>query len=501
MNIIDKYKISQALKLQLQRFASSGSFTTSAYSNRSLTFNWSVAGQDVAGNYTVINWNLVGSGSYTGYVMSGNFYVEIDGVGVYSSATRIQLWQGTVVASGQRTIYHNADGGKSFGAYAQAGIYNNAVNCTGSGSWALPTIPRASQPSMSTTNFNIGGSSTIYTNRASASFTHTIVATFGSFSRTWTGVGSEVTWNTSENASSLYAQIPNDLKGTGTITCYTYNGGTHIGTKTVGFTLNVTGSTPTFTDFTYEDTNTTITNVTGDNQVLIPRYSNVKVTCSPATGVNSATIKSYKAQIGTKYVSVVSPVNEIDFGTFTTLDKLYATATDSRNLSTTVEKEPIMIDYKDIITNGMDLARENGVDETVFMSINGIITSIPVNNVDKNALLVAQFRYKKTSDDTWGSWTNVLSSISITDGEYTIDDLPIGTTFDSDSSYNVQFYVQDKLSEHTLSAILPAGIPLFSYRDKMIGVRKVPTQGALDVGGDIYQNGRQVIDYDVVDTW
>ena len=122
--------------------ASSGSFQTNSYSDRSIQFNWWVQSQSIAGNYTVIGWNLVGSGSYTGWVTSGNFYASIEGSQVYSSSTRIKLYQGTTIASGSFTIYHNSNGTRSFSAYAQAGIYTIAVNCTGSGSWDLPTIPR-----------------------------------------------------------------------------------------------------------------------------------------------------------------------------------------------------------------------------------------------------------------------------------------------------------------------------------------------------------------------
>lgn len=52
-------------------------------------------------------------------------------------------FNGTTVASGSFTISHNSDGSKSFSASAEEGIYTFAVNCSGSGSWSLPTIARA----------------------------------------------------------------------------------------------------------------------------------------------------------------------------------------------------------------------------------------------------------------------------------------------------------------------------------------------------------------------
>lgn len=123
--------------------ASSGSFNTSGYDGRYLTFSWSIKSQDVSTNKTVINWSLKGNGDaqYSWYE-SGNFKVVINGSTVYSSADRIKLYKGTVVASGTATISHNNDGTKSFSASAEAGIYSWAVNCSGSGSWTLTPIPR-----------------------------------------------------------------------------------------------------------------------------------------------------------------------------------------------------------------------------------------------------------------------------------------------------------------------------------------------------------------------
>ena len=122
---------------------SSGSFITTNYEGRYVQFNWAVDSTSVSGNYKRIYWSLVGGGDaeWTTY-MAGNFKVVIDGETVYSSADRIELKKGTVVASGYKTLYHDATGNKSFSASAEAGIYYYAVNCRGSGSWELPTIPR-----------------------------------------------------------------------------------------------------------------------------------------------------------------------------------------------------------------------------------------------------------------------------------------------------------------------------------------------------------------------
>ncbi len=120
---------------------SSGSFNTTSAEGRYLTFNWSVDNTNIASNYKEIYWSLVGAG-VGGFVIGGNFKVVIDGETVYNSTTRREIWVNTVIASGYKKIYHTANGTRSFSASVEAGIYDIAVNCRGSGSWELPTISR-----------------------------------------------------------------------------------------------------------------------------------------------------------------------------------------------------------------------------------------------------------------------------------------------------------------------------------------------------------------------
>lgn len=123
--------------------ATSGSCSSNSYSGRYIQLNWSRTSYDVNGCYSDIAWSLVGAGTASAsWYKAGNFKVVIDGETVYSSSTRINLYNGTTVASGTKRIYHNSDGTKSFSASIEAGIYYVAVNCTGSGSWTLDTIPR-----------------------------------------------------------------------------------------------------------------------------------------------------------------------------------------------------------------------------------------------------------------------------------------------------------------------------------------------------------------------
>ena len=142
------------------------------------------------------------------------------------------------------TISHEADGSKS--ATKSASFTTTATSTyslksgSASATFEIKTIPRASQPSLSASSTNIGSAVTIYTNRVSTSFTHTVRYVWGSRSGTIaTGVGDNVSWTL---PMELCNDIPSSTSGVGTIYLDTYSGGTLVGTKSIGFTGNVPSS-------------------------------------------------------------------------------------------------------------------------------------------------------------------------------------------------------------------------------------------------------------------
>ena len=146
--------------------ALSGSFNTTSYSNRHLIFNWTCSGQSISNNTSTIKWTLKGAGTATGYYMAAPFKVVINGSTVYENSTRIELRNGTQVASGQLTLAHNNTGDFTLTASVTAAIYSFSNNVSGSGSWALDKIPRQATLSVAP-NFNDEANPTItYINNA-----------------------------------------------------------------------------------------------------------------------------------------------------------------------------------------------------------------------------------------------------------------------------------------------------------------------------------------------
>lgn len=230
--------------------ASSGSFNTSAYSDRYLTFSWSIKSQSIANNQTVINWALKGAGgSTTRWYMAGNFKVVINGTTVYSSSTRIELYNGTTVASGTATIKHNNDGSKTFSASAEAGIYTVAVNCKGSGSWALDAIPRYATVSQSLTSktettatIKWTSDATIdyiwYSSNNGSSWTGINVADGTSGSYTISGLSANTTYQVKTRVRRKDSQLTTDSSALA-VTTYAYPYANSMPNFTIGNTLKI----------------------------------------------------------------------------------------------------------------------------------------------------------------------------------------------------------------------------------------------------------------------
>ncbi|HPY89010.1 MAG TPA: hypothetical protein PLG34_13625, partial [Spirochaetota bacterium] len=93
---------------------------------------------------------------------------------------------------------------------------------------------------------------------------------------------------------------------------------------------------------------------------------------------------------------------------------------------------------------------------------------------------------KLTSSGTWGSYITFAKGITIdSKGNFEVNRTLTGS-FDTDSSYDVEFYIEDKLSNDNITSVIIKSTPLMSFRDGKIGINKIPVDGALDVGGKIY---------------
>lgn len=436
--------------------ATSGTFKTSAYDGACLQFDWTLKSQSTVNNQSVISWTLKGAGIKSGYwYMAGPFKCVINGTTVYQSNTRIKLYTGTVVASGELAIGHDTNGSKSFSAYAECAIYTSAVNCKGSGSWSLPDIGRASKPSLNTwpnnsPNFNIGDTIVVHMNRKSSVFTHTVVLKLGSYSYTiGTGVTDNISLDTDKIASSLYAQMPNSNEMTGEIAVTTYSGSAVIGTSSCTIIAHVVNSNPTFS-VEYEDSNSKTVAITENNQYIIRNNSTLKISVNNAQALNSATLKTITAVVnGNAYTGTLSgSTGTINVGVVNISHdtEVAVKIVDSRG--NVGQKEITVLVYDWTLPSAIiKLNRKSNYYSESILNVNANYASIG----GKNEVTI-KYRTKKVANSTYSTYTTIQNNAD--------------ANFTADNSYewNVQVEVSDRIGKTTYNLILPKGIPI-TYTD------------------------------------
>ena len=321
---------------------------------------WSVREQDAARNKTVILWSCglhPEEQYYTNAIRMSA--VVINGRTVYSGGTYSDItdYREETFASGTMEIDHESDGSKTFTVSAFSGwLYGNGDYNAPAQSFELPTIPRATVPSMGAAT--IGEEVTISLPRASGTFTHTLTYSFGSASGTiGSALGTSAVWRLPE---SLAAQIPHDPGGTGTLTCVTYSGSTLIGSKTIAFTASVPGSmkpalTPGWATVTYDNSGTKASAI----RAWVQGYSKARAEFddSRITCKQGADIQQYSITYLGKTVSESPYRTETIGGTAATVR---CTVTDSRGLSAYEDFEIAINPYAPPALTGAMLYRADG---------------------------------------------------------------------------------------------------------------------------------------------
>lgn len=462
--------------------ASSGSFTTTSCEGRSLTFNWSVKSQNAANNQTTIQWSLVGSGDYTyGWVTCGNFKVTIDGKQVYFSATRINVYSGTVVASGTYTFTHDNSGKKSFSARAEAGIYYVAVNCSGSGSWSLPDIARNATITKAP-NFNDEANPTInYSNPAGNNVTslQACISLTGAVAdipyREISKTGTSYTFNLTEAERNTLRQ--NTSGKTRTVYFFiqtVINGQTLRNSKAV--TLTITNANPVIGTLSYKDSKASTVAITGNDQQIIQNQSILQLIIASVTPKKYASISKVEYLINSYSVDITSSYGSpVNIGTinYSSNFNLIVRVTDSRGFISTKTITIQMLAWK-LPYATINIARQSNFYAETDMLVNAYFSS-----VDNQNSVTIKYQYKKTSDSSYSSLITIANNTQVT------------ATLDNAYDYDVRFIISDLFGSTTYNMVLAKGIPLMFFDRNLnsVGVNCFPSKA-----NDIALNGSSVIE-------
>lgn len=420
----------------------------------------------------------------------------------------------TRTAEGTFSATHKDDGtlsGYAYASWERGSSYGGWVPTSGgvSTDWAaLTTIARKSSPTVSPATISLPSSSTdtaitVTTNRKSSSFTHTVTLKVGNTQIAQkTGVGASCTWTYADISSAIMATIPSASSASVSVICETFNGSTSIGSNTTSFTANVdkTIAKPTFTNFTYADTNSSITTITGSNQVLVQGKSAPRVTitsANKAVATYSATMSKYTASIDVQSIDIAYSSSATVTGDFSAVANagtlaLTVSAIDSRVASTAVTKNITVLPYAAPVINA-SATRTGGFEAETTLAISGTYSRLTVSGTDKNTINTSsgvKYRYKKSSESTWGSWNN--RPVTVSAGSFSATNLVL--SFDNQYQWDIEVQATDKLETTVVAITLSVGLPiLFISKNKKVGINKKPTLGDLDVAGTAFAGGQQLM--------
>lgn len=309
--------------------------------------------------------------------------------------------------------------------------------------------------------------------------------------RTWsTGTANRTIALSQTERADLLEAMANLKSFTATIELVTKSGDTQIGnTSTCTCTVQTTAanSAPTMTAFTYKDSRSATSAVTGNDQLFIQTYSYLYVTPGTATAKNGASIVKYAATCNGKTYSNTTgaALNLYGIDKSGTLD-VVVTATDSRGYTVSSTQKITVIPYAKPKVSEISLRRTNDIEAEMQLIFKGSISPITVDGTQKNSLKYVQYRYKLTSESSYGSYTSILPSVTQSGTSFSFSNLEL-CSLDANSSYDFHVYIRDQLN--TLSAVslyftVPQGTPLVALRKKKVGINTPSPEAALHVVGD-----------------
>lgn len=434
--------------------AKSGNFKTTAYDSRCLQFSWQLLSQNIALNQSTIEWSLtaVGTGQYSQYY-AGNFKVLIAGVQVYYSTTRINTTNGLLIAKGTQVLQHNADGSCSFTAYAEAGIYTHAVNCTGSATFTLDQIPRAATLTAAP-NFNDEENPTItYSNPAG----NAVTALEACISLT--GAEDDIKYRAIPKTETSYtfqltdderAVLRNATSSSKTRTVL-FGVRTKIGStqfwSTLSRTLTIVNGAPILSPAIW-DTNTDITALTGGG-ALVRYFSNVHFETG-AEAQKGATITSQSVTCGGITVEGASGTIEgVQSGDFV------FTVTDSRGNTTTL---PLQVPFVEYLAPTCSIGNSKpDTDGDFTLTASGVCYNGDIADAGSNDLYVL-CRYK-VSGGAYSDWMEM--AISKGDNSYTATVNFSG--LDYRTTYVFQCKAGDLVTTATTDEVAIKSLPVFDW--------------------------------------
>ncbi len=424
-----------------------------------------------------------------GYTTSSSYWSCIINGTTVTSNKSADIGGKTLLGTRTWTVNHNDDGTASVGISFS---YSNGLNSsgtyttkTGSGSATvrLDTIARGSSMSLSRSSATIGSDSiTVNITRNSSAYKHKVKLILG-----------DTTYLLAENVDTSYTFTPSmsycnkittATSGTATVKVETLTGtnGSWIAETTKTLTLNVPSNVVPSVGISVVANNQT-------NGVSVAGKTTFTVKPVNANGSYGSTITSYSITGGN--LNSVSPngaiTDTLNAGDYTFVVKV----TDSRGRTAEASKVETVHAYSSpTISARAFRCNKDGTESSsgVYIAVNFSweITNLANNNSNAKQYFIQYKTSSASSYTTSVDWTN-LSSYS---GSMT---KVLSQTFSTTSSYNIQLKVKDSFGTTTSTLSVSTISALLNIERNGVGVGKIHENGALDVAGTIYMNGKPVM--------
>lgn len=316
---------------------------------------------------------------------------------------------------------------------------------------------------VSATNANIGGKSTITIKRMNSSLTHTLEYKMDGQS-SYTSIATKtastsISWTV---PTSAYALVPSAKKIGITIRCTTYSGSTAIGSDTCEIEATTTDASSPSVSVTAEDVDANTLALTGNSKKIIAGYSDVEVTAT-VSAKNSASITGTTLKCGTSSASGTSK-------TFTdaSSNSISATAKDSRGYSTTAKASGLtLIKYIEPTVN-VTVTRSSPTSDTVTVTAKGNYFNGSFGAVANT--LAVQLRYKPKSQSAYED-TDLYHTMTATISGNTYTATLTLSGFEYTQQYSLRVRVTDKIHKYGgplaeaayCNTEIKKGIPVFDW--------------------------------------
>lgn len=494
------------------------------YEGRTLQMSWSLSSQSVAGNYSVINWTLSAVGGSASYYYHHKEKLWIYGAWRYTNTSNTKRYKGTI-KTGSVTISHNDVGDATFSAELYGAIYTSSQNVSGSASWTLPRIARASSMTCPA-NFTVSTSGTITLSRNASSFTHTASNSLGNDGMSATsGIATSFTYTPPISLFNSSTYKANTTRS-GTMTVQTKSGSTNIGSAlTANFTVKLpendtTKPTCTLSDQLEEYQSSYLSQY----GVLIAGRSRLKTTCTSA-GKVSATVASHHASIPGSSVTVDSSNNVItDYlkvsSSQATLSYYVKDTRGFKSKTATVSNPYKVVEYRtpSIISFTAVRVDDNGNEDPVNgtklkFKVNYFVDPIVIDEEHADNANTATLKiYALTKDDSGNvtSRTQLTASdgsaLTINNNEFTT--IASGT-YSIANSFTFEATIVDDLTttEATLNTgaqteVLTAKALMSFYKSEGLTIGRVAEEAGLHVAMDAtFENDIFIDDPELEELW